>query len=71
MEQAAQGSEHSPELLEFKKQLNSALKHGVWVLCDAAWSRGSGLMIFVGSFQLKLFYDSMVRIGLKNSAADK
>ena len=29
MEQAAQGSGHSPELLEFKEYLNSALRHRV------------------------------------------
>ena len=32
MEQAAQGSGHSPELPEFRKCSDTALRHRVWVL---------------------------------------
>ena len=32
MEQAAQGSGHSPTLLEFKEHLDKALRHRVWIL---------------------------------------
>ena len=36
MEQAAQGSGHSPKLLEFKECLDTTPRHRVWVvLCGA------------------------------------
>ena len=45
MAQAAQGSGHSPELLEIKECLDSTLSHRVWiwlVLCgDKSWTRCS------------------------------
>jgi len=54
MEWAAQGSGHSPELLELKERLDSVLKHRVWlVLCRArSWTP----MILVCPFQLEMFY---------------
>lgn len=38
MEQAALGSGHSPELIEFKECSNNTHKHRVWTLADAVWS---------------------------------
>jgi len=40
MEQAAQGSGHSPELMELRENCNTALSHRVWmVLCRAkSWT---------------------------------
>ena len=57
MEQAAQGSGHSPELLELKEYLYRALRHRFWV--GAAWSQGLDTNDPRASFQLRIFCDSM------------
>lgn len=61
MEQAAHDCGHSPELLEFKEHLNSALRHTVWFLGGSLWSHKLDSMILVGPFHLGVFCDSMVR----------
>ena len=60
MEQPAQGSGHSPELVEFKECLNNALRHWVWILDGAVQSRELNLMILLSPFQLKIFCDSII-----------
>ena len=55
MEQAAQGSGHSPELLELKQCLNSVLGHRVWIWGGPVWSEGLDLMISMGLFQLQIY----------------
>jgi len=57
---AAQGSGHSAELLAFKQCLGNALRHRVWILGGPLWSLELGLMILVGSFQIRIFYDSII-----------
>jgi len=59
VEWAAQGSGHSPELLEFKELLDSTLRHRVWILGGSVWSQGLDSRILVGPFQLGIFYVSM------------
>ena len=50
MERAAQGTGHSPEVMEIKEHLDSALRHWVWILGGAVWSRVLDSMILVGTF---------------------
>lgn len=59
MEQAPQGSHHDPRLLELKEHLDSSLRHLVWCLGGAVWSRELDSMILVGPFQLGMYYDSL------------
>jgi len=40
MEQAAQGSRHGPELLEFKQHLNTSLKHRSGLLGAQSGAKG-------------------------------
>ena len=40
MEQAAQGSRHGPELLEFKEHLNTSLKHRSGLLGAQSGAKG-------------------------------
>ena len=49
MEQPAQGSGHSPELLELRECLDSALRRWVWVLGGLVWSWWELELILVGS----------------------
>ena len=67
-EQTAQGSGHSPKLLEFKELLDSALRHraGLWViLCGAkCWTQiflrvPSNLGYLIDSM-IQCFYDSII-----------
>lgn len=44
-------------LMEFKENLDSTLRHGVWILSGGVWIREVDLMGLVGPFQLKTFYD--------------
>jgi len=60
MEQAAQGSGHSPELPEFKKYLHNTHRHRVWILGGAVWSQELSTMILVRTFQLMIFYDYII-----------
>ena len=60
MEQAAQGSGHSPELLEFKECLDAALRHRVCCLGGPVWSQELDLMVLVGPFQFGISNDSMI-----------
>ena len=46
-------------LPEFKKCLDNALRHGVWFWVGPVWSQELDLMIIVGPFQPRIFYDSM------------
>ena len=48
-----------PKLLEFMEHLDTTLSHTVWILGGAVWSWGLDLMIFVGPFQMGVFYGSM------------
>ena len=52
MEQAPQGSEHGPKLIEFMKYLDSALRHRILILGGHVWSQELNLMILVDPFQL-------------------
>ena len=49
-------------LPEFKKRLDNALRHRVWFLGDPVWSQELDLMILVGPFQLKIFYDPIILV---------
>ena len=60
MEQPAQGSGHSPELLEFKECLDNTLRHRVWILDGPVWSQELDSVFLVGLFQFRIFYVSMV-----------
>ena len=53
MEQAAQGSGHSPELSEFYECLDSALRHRVWILGGAAYSQELDSVILMGTLHLR------------------
>ena len=55
MEQAAQGCGHGLRLPEFKKCLDTALSHGVWILGGAVWSWELDPVILVGLFQLGIW----------------
>ena len=55
----AQGSGHSPELLEIKECLDSALSHRVWILGGALWSQELGSVIPMGPFRLRMFCSSI------------
>jgi len=59
MEQAAQGSGHSPELLELQEYLYRALRHRVWVLGWCCMEPGVGLNDPCAFFQLRIFCNSM------------
>jgi len=48
--QAPQGSGHCPKLLEFKKQLDNALRHMVLFLYGPVWSWELDTMVLVGAF---------------------
>ena len=52
MEQAPQGSEHDPRLLEFKEHLDNTLRHRISILGVPVWSQDLDLMILVDPFQL-------------------
>ena len=54
MEWAAQGRGHSPELLELKEFLNTALRCRVWILGDDVWIHSLDSMILVGPFQFRI-----------------
>lgn len=54
LEQAPQDSCHGLKLLEFKKHLNSSLRHRVWFSGGLAWSQELDLVILVGPCQLGL-----------------
>ena len=60
LEQAAQGSGHSPELPVFKEHLDNALRHRVWFLGGLVWKQGLDAMILVGPFQVGIFYASVI-----------
>ena len=49
MEQAPQGSGHSPKLSEFKKRLDNSLRNMIWVLSDCVWSPAVRLSDSCGS----------------------
>lgn len=59
MEQAAQSSEHSSKLREFKECMDIALIWSLWVLGVAVWSRELTSMILVNPFQFAMFCDSV------------
>lgn len=39
LEQAPQGSGHSPKLPEFQQHLDNALRPRVWILCGCVWGQ--------------------------------
>ena len=47
-------------VLEFKEHLDTALRHRIWILSGSVWSQGLDLMVLMGPFQLRIFYDSMI-----------
>ena len=59
MEQAAQGSEHGPDLPELKKHLDNMLRCRVWVLGGPVWSQELDSMILVCPLQLGIVNDSV------------
>jgi len=61
LEQCPQGSGHGPELPEFKKHLDSALRHRVCILGGPLWSQELDSTFLVGPFQLGIFCDSMIQ----------
>jgi len=48
----------APSLLEFKKHLDSTLRHMIRFLGGPVWSQELDPMILVGPFPLGIFYDS-------------
>ena len=48
---------HSSKLPEFKECLDTTLRHRVWFFGGPVWRQELDSMIFVGPFQLGLFYD--------------
>ena len=62
MEQTAYGSEHGPELPEFKEPFDNTIRHRVWILGGPVWSQGFDSVTHVSPFQLGLFYGSIVKI---------
>ena len=46
-----------PRVLEFKENLDSTLRHGVWILSGGVWIWEVDLMGLVDLFQLRIFYD--------------
>jgi len=61
-EQTHQGSDHGPELPEFKECLDSILRHGVWILGGPVWSQGLDMVVPVSPFQLRMFYGSVIEL---------
>jgi len=45
MEQASQGNDQGPEMLEFKRRLDFALRHWIWVLGGPVWSQELDLVL--------------------------
>jgi len=62
MEQAVQGSGHSPKLMEFKKHLDNAVSHRIWILDGSMWSQDLDLMILLDPFLIMTFYDSIISL---------
>jgi len=56
------------KLLEFKKSLDKALRHMVWILGGLVWSHKLDWLILMGPFQLGIFYDSMITSSRANSS---
>lgn len=56
IDQAAQGSGHSPVLSELRK--HSALSCSVWILDGPGWSQELHTTILVGSFKLRVSFES-------------
>ena len=50
-----------PQVLEFKKHLNSALRYRAWILCGALQSQKLEFLIFVGPLQLGVFYKATLK----------
>lgn len=64
----------APSLLEFKKHFDNVIRYVVRFLGSSVWSQKLDLMIFVGSFQLRIFYSSVVltfKIIYSNSLEEK
>jgi len=49
-----------PQVPECKERLDISLRGRVWILGGALWGQELDLMIPVGSFQLEIFYDSVI-----------
>jgi len=60
LEQAHQSSCHGLELLQFKGCLDTALRQTIWFLGGSVCSQELDSMIFVGSFQFRTFYCSVI-----------
>jgi len=60
LEQAPQGNGHGLRLLEFKKCLDSVLRHRIWILRGAVWSQELDSVILVCPSQLRIFYVSVI-----------
>lgn len=52
-------SGHNPKQPELKKHLDNALSHIDCFLGGAVWEQKFDLVILMGPFQLRIFYDSM------------
>ena len=61
LEQALQGSGHSPKLPELKKHLDKALCHMVCLLSGPTQTQELDSMILTDPIQLRLFRDSMIQ----------
>ena len=59
LEQASQGSGHSPNLLEFKKHLDNALRHRFCILGGPVWNQELDSAISMCPIQLRIFCNSL------------
>ena len=48
-----------PQVPEVKEHRDNALRYKVCILGAPVWSQGSDLMVLVGPFQHRTFYDSV------------
>lgn len=62
LEQGPQGSGHSTRLTNFKKHLYKVPRHMVWFLWYSVQDQELDLMILMDTFQLSIFYDSVILI---------
>jgi len=59
---APQGGGHSSELPELKEHLDTALRHGGWILSGPMWSQELDSVI-LGVYSGGMFCDSMQSVG--------
>ena len=68
LEQAPWGGDHGLKLMEYKKCLDTALRHRVGILDAPLWRRELDIVILVGPFQLRISDNSVILWGVEDGA---